>query len=57
MSEMCSQSEKCAVQVNSYFLHQTLENTNKRRNRKFDVFAFIYCEVAHNFLTAYSQVH
>ena len=31
-------------------LYQTLQNTNKRRNRKFDIFLFIASQVIRNFV-------
>ena len=31
-------------------LYQTLQNTNKRRNRKFDIFLYIASQVIRNFV-------
>ena len=51
MPRMCSQTKECVIKVNSYFVWpQTIENTNKRRNKKFDIDLFVFCEVESNFV-------
>ena len=52
---MCPKSvhmQNCALlkSINNILLYQTLQNINKRRNRKFDIFLFIASQVIRNFV-------
>ena len=52
MCPKCVHTQKFALfrSIINILSYQTLQNTNKRRNRKFDVFLFIASQVIRNFV-------
>ena len=52
MYPKCAHTQNVALlkSVINILLYQTLQNTNKRRNRKFDIFLHIASQVIRNFV-------
>ena len=50
MSKMCSYTKFCSIEVSNTLLYQTLQNMNKKRNRKFHIFLYIGSQVIRNFV-------
>ena len=46
MSEMCSQTNECAIKVNIYyFMDQIMKNRNKLRIRKFYILCLLFAKL------------